>query len=38
MDGMGACINKNRNVPSSRYEKSDATIGFSDIDLPGNDL
>ena len=35
---MGACIDKNRNVPSSRYQKSDGIIGFSDIDVPGNDL
>ena len=33
-----ALQNKNRNVPSLRYPNSDTTIGFSDIDLPGNDI
>ena len=30
---MGAKIFKITNVPSSRYQKSDITIGFSDIEL-----
>ena len=30
---MGANIFKMTNVPSSRYQKSDKTIGFCDIDL-----
>ena len=30
---MGANIFKLTNVPSSRYQKSDKTIGFCDIDL-----
>ena len=32
---MGANIFKMTNVPSSRYQKSDMTIGFCDIDLVG---
>ena len=32
---MGANIFKITNVPSSRYQKSDMTIGFFDIDLGG---
>ena len=32
---MGANIFKMTNVPSSRYQKSDKTIGFCDIDLVG---
>ena len=35
---MGPCKNKNWNVPCSRYPKSDMTIRFNAIDLPGNDL
>ena len=30
---MGAKIFKITNVPKSRYQKSDITIGFSDIEL-----
>ena len=33
--GLGANIFKMTNVPSSRYQKSDMTIGFCDIDLVG---
>ena len=32
---MGANIFKITNVQSSRYQKSDMTIGFCDIDLVG---
>ena len=32
---LGANIFKMTNVPSSRYQKSDKTIGFCDIDLVG---